>query len=91
MRGASSLLGKSERHIRIARRSAEFAAAGYKVFGLSADAPEQQAAWKAQHGFSYPLLCDTDTTAALQPLGWVKDGGIVTKLRVADGKYSPLC
>lgn len=58
--------------------AAEFAAAGYKVFGLSADAPDQQAAWKAQHGFSYPLLCDTDTTAALQPLGWVNaDGGIV--------------
>ena len=58
--------------------AAEFAAAGYKVFGLSADKPAQQASWKAKHGFTYDLLCDVDTTAALQPLGWVKpDGGVV--------------
>ena len=54
------------------------AAAGYKVYGLSADAPAQQASWKAKHGFKYDLLCDTDASVALKPLGWVKeDGGII--------------
>jgi len=33
---------------------------GFNVFGMSADQPRAQAAWKKDQGFQYPLLCDTD-------------------------------
>jgi len=40
-----------------------FEAKGYRVYGMSADAPAAQASWKADNGFKYPLLCDTDHKA----------------------------
>ncbi|KAI8465361.1 MAG: thioredoxin-like protein [Monoraphidium minutum] len=46
----------------------EFAAAGYKVFGISADNPKPQANWKAKLSLPYSLLCDT-TRDALKALG----------------------
>lgn len=35
-----------------------FTTAGWKVFGLSADEPEALKSWKADQGFTYPLLSD---------------------------------
>ncbi len=37
---------------------AAFESKGYKVYGISADPPSAQAAWKKEHNFGYPLLCD---------------------------------
>lgn len=34
--------------------------AGFKIFGLSADKPEDQASWKAEYGYEYTLLCDPE-------------------------------
>ena len=58
--------------------AAAFAAKGYAIFGLSADAPEAQAGWKEQHGFGYPLLSDPDM-AALRALGCVSAEGKITR------------
>ncbi|KAJ3080525.1 hypothetical protein HK102_002989, partial [Quaeritorhiza haematococci] len=38
-------------------------AAGYKVYGLSADKPKSQASWKAKNNFSYDLLSDPEFKA----------------------------
>ena len=34
--------------------------AGFNIYGLSADMPEDQASWKKEYGYQYPLLCDPD-------------------------------
>lgn len=39
---------------------ATFESKGFKVYGMSADPPAAQLAWKNEHDFKYPLLCDTD-------------------------------
>ena len=59
---------------------------------MSADAPAAQASWKADNGFKYPLLCDTDHKA--RPAGRSEAGcrGTVlcTTLRCADrGAQTP--
>ncbi len=44
--------------------SAEFAAAGAQVVGISADNVEKQAQFANKHSFGYPLLSDTDRSVA---------------------------
>ena len=39
--------------------------AGFNIYGLSADSPEEQAAWKAMHDYQYPLLCDPEFKACI--------------------------
>jgi peroxiredoxin Q/BCP len=58
--------------------SAAFAAKGYQVYGLSADVPEAQAGWKAEHGFGYPLLSDP-SMAVLREMGCVSAEGKITR------------
>lgn len=36
----------------------ELAAAGYKVYGISADKPKSQANWRSKEGLAFNLLCD---------------------------------
>jgi peroxiredoxin Q/BCP len=50
---------------------------GYEVFGLSADTPSDQAAWKAAQGYKFPLLSDP-SHEALKSLG-VSDGTEITR------------
>ncbi|GAB0489767.1 hypothetical protein MMPV_000992 [Pyropia vietnamensis] len=40
--------------------TAELVAAGFAVYGMSADTPTAQTSWKAKHNLAYPLLCDRD-------------------------------
>ncbi|KAG1669400.1 hypothetical protein FOA52_004051 [Chlamydomonas sp. UWO 241] len=70
---------------------------GYDVYGLSADTPEAQAAWKAQEGLTYPLLCDPEFTVLPALCGSekrgkitrthivVEKGGVVSDVKLAIG------
>ena len=44
--------------------SAEFAAAGAQIVGISADKVEKQAQFATKHSFGYPLLSDADRSVA---------------------------
>ncbi len=44
--------------------SAEFAAVGAQIVGISADEVDKQQQFAGKHGFGYPLLSDTDRTVA---------------------------
>jgi peroxiredoxin len=57
-------------------------AAGFKVFGISADNPKPQANWRAKHAFPYGLLCDPSRDA-LKALGILQGGKIVRSHIVA--------
>lgn len=45
-------------------------AAGFGVYGMSADNPGPQASWRKKHGMEYALLCDKSKTA-LKALGFM--------------------
>ena len=62
-----------------------FTKAGYSIYGLSADAPAAQAAWKAQYGYQYPLLCDTDFKV-LPLLCGAELGGKITRTHLVVAK-----
>eukprot|EP00884_Botryococcus_braunii_P009264 jgi/Botrbrau1/18339/Bobra.0179s0066.1 len=55
----------------------KFSAAGYEIFGLSADEPPAQAAWKKKEGYRYTLLSDP-SHEVLKALG-VSDGARITR------------
>lgn len=54
-----------------------FAEAGYKIFGISADIPSAQAAWKEKQNYNFTLLSDP-LHKALKALG-VSDGSKITR------------
>lgn len=58
--------------------SAAFAAKGYKIYGMSADAPDVQAGWKKEHGLNYSLLCDP-SKALLAAMGCISPEGKITR------------
>lgn len=65
---------------------------GYKVYGISADPPSAQAAWKKEHNFGYPLLSD-ESLQVLQQLGSSPDGKTITRSHIIiekGGKISDL-
>ena len=58
--------------------AAEFAAAGARRVGISADSVDRQREFADKHGFDYPLLSDGDGEVARQ-FG-VQRGGVVRRL-----------
>jgi peroxiredoxin Q/BCP len=59
---------------------------GYKVYGMSADAPKSQAIWKAKHTLPYHLLSDTSADRqVLRALG-VSKGKSIARSHIVIGK-----
>ncbi|GMH41594.1 hypothetical protein BSKO_09504 [Bryopsis sp. KO-2023] len=58
-----------------------FEKAGYKVYGLSADKPRQQANWRKKHCLQFNLLCDTKYEV-LEMLGMTKTGKKITRSHI---------
>ncbi|MCB9914916.1 MAG: redoxin domain-containing protein [Planctomycetes bacterium] len=46
-------------------RAPQFEALGVRVFGVSFDDAQKNAAFRAKYGFPYPLLCDTERKLGL--------------------------
>jgi len=65
--------------------AAVFAAKGYKIYGISADTPAEQTAWKQKNGYTYPLLCDTDKKV-LSALGMLKEANKINRSHIVVGK-----
>lgn len=63
------------------RNAPAIEAAGYKIFGLSADKQQSQANWRAKEDnkFAFNLLCDPTHELALKKLGWSKGGDSVAR------------
>jgi peroxiredoxin Q/BCP len=57
---------------------AEFAEVGAQRVGISADAPDRQAAFDEKHGLGYPLLSDTDKAVA-KAYGVKRPGPLMNK------------
>lgn len=58
--------------------AAEFAEVGAQRVGISADAPDRQAAFDEEHGLGYPLLSDTDKAVA-KAYGVKRPGPLMNK------------
>lgn len=50
--------GCTTQAVGLSEKSAELAAAGFKVYGISADKPKSQANWKKKADITCTLLCD---------------------------------
>ena len=63
------------------RNAAAVEAAGYTIFGISADKPQTQANWRAKedNAFAFNLLSDPTHELALKKLGWSKGGDSVAR------------
>ncbi|KAF8072949.1 bcp1 [Scenedesmus sp. PABB004] len=59
----------------------ELAAAGYKVYGISADKPAAQASWRAKHGLGFRLLCDP-SYEVLARLGFTKGAKSIARSHI---------
>ena len=53
----------------MAAHHGEFLYAGIRIFGISVDTPEQQAAMVVKLDLPFPLLSDPDRSRAIEPLG----------------------
>ncbi len=58
----------------MAQRQDEFLARGGRVFGLSADSPEQNAAVIDKLALPFPILSDGERDQAVTPLGFADEG-----------------
>jgi peroxiredoxin len=50
--------GCTSQAVGLSEKADELAAAGYKVYGISADKPKSQANWRSKEKLSFNLLCD---------------------------------
>jgi hypothetical protein len=54
----ASTKGCTSQAVGLSEKADELAAAGYKVYGISADKPKSQANWRSKENISFNLLCD---------------------------------
>jgi peroxiredoxin Q/BCP len=50
--------GCTSQAVGLSEKADELAAAGYKVYGISADKPKSQANWRSKESLAFNLLCD---------------------------------
>jgi peroxiredoxin len=50
--------GCTSQAVGLSEKADELAAAGYRVYGISADKPKSQANWRSKENLAFNLLCD---------------------------------
>jgi peroxiredoxin Q/BCP len=73
--------GCTTQAVGLSEKSAELAAAGFKVYGISADKPKAQANWKTKAAITCTLLCDP-THEVLHQLGFTKGAKSITRSHI---------